>query len=133
MNKVVFFAILALSINAVAQNNQLISRPLGNFRGRMELKEKKPTDRNLGQPFNHQASNPSTLIPLYDSIFKWQWDSLSNGWKIYSKTVNMVYDDYHNLTSGITQHWNGNVWVNSEKNSYSFDAHNNEITKLIRS
>ena len=132
MKKTLFLTILALSINAFAQNNQPTSRQTENFRGRTELKGRIPSDiqcdRNLGQPFNHQASNPSTLIPIYDSIFKWYLDTLSNRWKIYSKTVHMVYDTHHNLTNALNQSWNGSEWVNATQFTYTYDASKNRTS-----
>ena len=63
MKKTLFLAILALSINAFAQNNLPISNSAKNFRGKTEPSGRKTSDilseSNFGQGFNHQISNPS--------------------------------------------------------------------------
>ena len=52
---------------------------------------------------NHQPSLPSynkmnvalypfSLIALYDSIYNWEWDTLSNDWSFNVKIINIVYN-----------------------------------------
>src|ERR1039457_2988140 len=132
MKKTLFLAILALSINAFAQNNLPISNSAKNFRGKTEPSGRKTSDilseSNFGQGFNHQISNPSSLIPINDSIYGWQWDTINVGWKIYYKEINIVYDTHHNLTSALSQTWNGSAWVNQSQTIFTYDANNNRTS-----
>ena len=71
-----------------------------------------------------------SLIPIYDSVYNWRWDTLSTGWKIYSKIRDIVYDAKYNVTSYIEQYWIGTAWVNSSKRIYTYDANHNQTSFL---
>ena len=137
MKKILLFAILALSINAFAQSKHPSSNSLENVRGRMELEGKTTfsthSDRNLGQAFKHQTPNQDSLIKIFDSIYMWQWDTLNIGWRIYNKTINMVYNANHKQTSYIVQSWNESAWVNAEEQNLTYDVNNNLTSELIQS
>ena len=72
--------------------------------------------------------NPKSLIQLYDSIYGYRWDTITNGWEnqVNWKMINYVYDANHNLTSYLSQHWSGSAWVNNSLNTFTYDANNFE-------
>jgi len=133
MKKVVLFAILALSINASAQSKHPKLPSVENIQGRMENTGIKTFDihseRNFGQAIKHQTPDQCSLIQLYDSIYEWHWDTLSNGWKINNKYINYVYDAKNNLTSYIEQTWDGSIWMNYHY-IYTYDVNKN-LTSYI--
>jgi len=134
MKKSLLFAIIVLSINASAQSKHPTSPSMETVRGRIEKTGIKTSDiaakMNLGQVFKHKAPNQGSLIQVIDSTFWWQWDTLSTGWKIYSKGIDYLYDSKNNLTSILWQSWNGTTWVNSYKNLCTYDANNNLTSEL---
>jgi hypothetical protein len=74
MKKAGLFAVLALSINAFAQNYQPISNSTANIQGRMEFTGSKTSDihskMNLVQAFRNQTPDQSSLIQIFDSIYQ---------------------------------------------------------------
>ena len=78
------------------------------------------------------AFNPLSLIHLYDSIYFWKWDTLSNGWIFNVKIINFVYDVNNNQTSSLTQLWNGSVWENNFLSTYTYDTNNNQTSSLTQ-
>jgi len=69
------------------------------------------------------------LYTLYDSIYNWNWDTLSNNWNTHadSKQIYFTYDANYNQTGYVTQNWNGTLWVNAYQYSYIYNT-NNSIT-----
>ncbi|MCX6278474.1 MAG: T9SS type A sorting domain-containing protein [Bacteroidetes bacterium] len=137
MNKTLLFAILALSINAFAQNQRSPLNSMGNVLSRMENTERKPfhlsSDTNLWQFIKHQIPDQRTLIQIYDSAFHWQWDTITYRWKIATKTINVVYDSKNNLISYLGQRKSGSVWENSLQYFASYNAWNNPATQIYKS
>ncbi|MFA4853586.1 MAG: T9SS type A sorting domain-containing protein [Bacteroidales bacterium] len=144
MKKTLLFVILALSINAYAQNKRptsnkqhQTSNSMENVQGKMEVGGWKTSgiysEKNAGQAIKHQT--PKQLIQLYDSIYQWQWDTLSIGWAInpYYKYINIVYDANNNQTSELGQSWNGSAWVNDYQCTFTYDANNNMTSGLRQS
>ena len=76
--------------------------------------------------------NPKSLIQLYDSIYGYRWDTITNGWEnqVNWKMINYVYDANHNLTSYLSQHWSGSAWVNNSLYTFTYDANNNQTSYL---
>ncbi|MEI7724476.1 MAG: T9SS type A sorting domain-containing protein [Bacteroidota bacterium] len=102
----------------------------------------KPSASGMQRPSNNTVNNPRhtikdsslhTMIQVNDSVYKWQWDPLSHGWAISSKIIEMVYDPGKNLTSDITQKWNGLIWENLAKYTATYDASNNLTSELNQS
>jgi hypothetical protein len=118
MKKTLLFAVVALSINAFAQNN----RPTSGIN----------SDRIPGQTLKSQTPNQGSLIQIFDSVYLWKLDSLNNGWNIYLRTIKMAYDINNNLTSCITQSSNGSAWINYYHYTYTYDAHHNQTSKLYQ-
>ena len=130
MKKTLLIAILALSINALAQSKHPTSRLNENVQDRMHNKGMKISNLNsemiLGKTVKSRPNSPQDLIQIYDSIYYWAWDTINMGWIIDAKTINMVYDAKNNMTSNLGQYWDGSVWVNSHQYTYTYDAKNNQ-------
>jgi len=141
MKKALLFAILALSINAFAQikrptpdTQYRLSDSKENFKRRMEdggwKTSGRYSGRSLGQAIKYQTLKQLSLIPIIDSAYRWEWDTISIGWKIKSKFINIVYDAYNNLISYTGQSWNGSIWENSLQSTSTYDASNNQTSEL---
>ena len=134
IKKALLITLLGLSINALAQIGSQTFRSNENVRSRMELKGMTAinihSEKNFGEAINHKTLEQPSLIKLFDSIYWWQWNTFSIGWKMWLKDFNYVYDAHNNLTSLIDQEWNGSVWVNSYKTNCTYDARNNKTNEL---
>jgi len=84
------------------------------------------TSQNI---IKHHPYQQHSLIQIYDSLYYWRWDTITIGWKISSKAIDMVYDGNNNLISNITQQFNSISWVNSYKYTNIYDASNNLINE----
>ncbi len=141
MKKAILFAILALSINAFAQINQSTKYlqfpkldPLGKIRVT-------PADMLLNKTFNfsdklsaigfkNKLKELNASFHINDSIYNWQWDTISYAWKVAFKTIKIVYNVGNNLTSNLMQDWNGSTWENNNQHAYTYDANNNRTSEL---
>lgn len=134
MKKALLFAILAISLNVLAQSKHLKSNLLENIRVRMENTGREISNRfseiNFGRPNNHQRFEQGDFIQIYDSVYWWRWDTLIMGWKKFNKEIQMVYDTHYNLTDVTHQRWTGSEWENSFYNGYTYDSSNNQISEL---
>ena len=143
MKKTVLFAILALSINAFAQSKRPTSKmqhgtlySMENIQSRMENGGRNTSgifsEKNLGQAIKHQIAKHLTPTQIYDSIYYWQWDTITNGWAInpYEKIINIVFDANNNLSSYIGQSWNGSVWENSYQYTFTYNANNYQTSYI---
>ena len=141
MKTLLLSAILAFSINAFAQTNTTdyyfqhqksnSSVYLVDKMNRGDLQTSNSYSEIIaGKITQHQKHQPSSLIQIYDSIYYWQWDTISMGWIIDSKTISIVYDVNHNLISEIIQSWDGSAWGNFYKFTFTYDANNNQISYL---
>ena len=133
MKKALLFAILALSINAFAQSNHPTFRSNENVRDGMHntamVISNPNSEMNLGKIIKLQPLIPQDLIQIFDSVYQWQWDTISVGWIIGYKIINIVYDGKHNMTSYIVQSWIGSTWDNFSKYIYTYNANNYEISE----
>lgn len=136
MKKTLLFAILALSINALAQSKHPTFWSNENVQDRMHNSGMKisnlHSEMNLGKIIKPQPLKPQDLIQIVDSVYQWQWDTISVGWIIGYKIINIVYDAKHNMTSSTGQSWNGSAWENSDKSTSTYDANNNETSNLYQ-
>lgn len=143
MKKLLLFAIMALSINAFAQNKTTdfyfqhhYSISTEYLLGKIHRTECKTSnshsEMNPGQDIKHQTPQLPSLIQIYDSIYDWQWDNLNLEWKIKSRSINIIYDANNNLTEGIWQDWGGNTWQNSSKYTNTYDVNNNLTSELYQ-
>jgi Secretion system C-terminal sorting domain len=90
-------------------------------------------ENNSSEPIIHRTPQQRLLIQIYDSIYDWGLDTLTNGWKFNTKYTDMVYDANNNLTSETYQIWNGSAWENNEKYTYTYDTNNNRTSELDQS
>ncbi len=86
----------------------------------------------LFQKNNTLLNQSRTLIPLYDSIYNWTWDTATTGWKLVDKHINIIYNTNHKMISFMVQSWNGTGWINTEKGVFSFDAGNNQTNSIYQ-
>ncbi len=131
-------------INAFAQNKQpmlKIHHPSLNskedIQGMLEDKALKEFHllNSKSQPIQvitQQTLQPLSLIPIIDSIYLWQLDSISMLWVFKSKLTNIIYNDNHYVTSLIEQTFNGSAWINLNQHTYTYDANNRMISELIQ-
>jgi hypothetical protein len=136
MKKALLFTILALSINAFPQSNHPTFRSNENVQDKMHNEAMKifklNSEMNLEKTIKPQPLKPQDLIQIIDSIYQWQWDTISAGWTIDTKTINIVYDAKHNMTSNMAQTWSGSGWVNYFKNTNTYDTSNNLTSTLYQ-
>jgi hypothetical protein len=100
---------------------------------------------------------PSSIINLKDSSYHFVWNASTNDWwpterEVYGYNVfnkenssnsaflsgnywqqshritNYIFDSNNNLLSQIYENWNGSIWVNGAKKSYTYDAFDNNLT-----
>jgi len=107
-----------------------------------EALQKANNQQELLSSFNKQTSfispikktipelKTKSLIQINDSIYYWQWDTISIGWVIYYKDINIVYDAHNNITSELRKFWNGSAWDNPMLRTYTYDANNNQTSDL---
>jgi hypothetical protein len=67
------------------------------------------------------AGEPFDLIQQNDSIYLWKWDTLTGGWLVNSKYVDIKYDADHFLISQTQLSWNGTEWANDRQYIYTYD------------
>jgi len=89
-------------------------------------------EKYLGQAIKHQIPNQDSLIQIFDSIYYWQWDTISVGWKIINKEIDIVYDAHNNLTSSIEESWNDSIWVNSSIAISTYDGNHNMTSYTLQ-
>ena len=160
MKKTLVLAILVVSVTAYSQTIHHRPKSMEGIHFRMELQVLEGTDFksvwNFEQSVHQQSQNQRDLIHITDSNYHWLWDTLTAGWRLNGRLINMVYDDHYNLLSFtgqvrssdtewrnfyhrintydarnnlvniIFQYWNGNSWVNSIQNTFTIDANNNQ-------
>ena len=84
MKKALLYAVLALSLNVFAQNPQHGLESIGNERDRTGPAQIKTHGIQSLVDFTeaggNQAYDPGTLIPILDSSYGWQWDTIAPGW-----------------------------------------------------
>jgi hypothetical protein len=173
MKNALLFAILLLSVTAFAQdkkqNNRLQHMVLYSTEN-FQQNIKHEGMESKGLYFKMKLGNPSeqqtpgkrlsdSMIPIFDSVYQWSWDTLSIGWTpgykfiniVYnannnitgyimqirngntwenSEKVNLTYNENNSITLELYQEWNGSTWVNYGKDTYTYDTHNNETSYL---
>jgi len=141
MKKTLLFAIIALSINAFAQNKQQTSQ-MHQFsfnsmeKGRLNMlkHEMNPSDKisekNFDKILNYQKAQLLESNPIWDSVYYWNWDTTTVGWKLEGRTISIVYDENNNPLSTIGQALDGSMWVDVYKIEQTYDANSN-MTSLL--
>jgi len=141
MKKTLFFAIIAITVNAFAQINQLNA----GIKQQIVFAPKN-IDFNInryGLVSSRIYSNLSAKIDSkyddfvqqsikekYDSIYTYVWDSLINRWKIDTREMNICYDANNNWIGGFIEKWDGSVWVNSIQYLSTYNTYNNLTNDL---
>jgi hypothetical protein len=112
MRKILLLAIIALSMNAVAQYKQFTNSKLFPVFNSQENLRLKSTESRLKAPAkNMEASSKQASMlkapalakynQLIDSTYRFNWDTFNNKWSSCSyKTINK-YDLNNNMTSSI--------------------------------
>jgi hypothetical protein len=136
MKKLFCILVFVFPFVAFAQNQQPAANSMESVRNMMGITKRTTTgihhEKYSGQFFKPQTPNKGSLIQIFDSVYLWQLDTSNNEWNIYLRTIKMAYDAHNNLTSCITQSWNGSAWVNYYQYTYTYDANNNQIGKLYQ-
>jgi hypothetical protein len=139
MKKVLLFAILALSINAFAQSNQPALHPKrstlnskGNADVRMMDVLSKKSGMNLFQSIQFPMETELSLFQKMDSVYTWNWDPISTGWKLKSKTTQITYNTSNYVISFIEQTLDGSEWVDTLQYAYTYNAHNDVLTLTVQ-
>lgn len=143
MKPILLLTILALSINAFAQSNQLpfnLDRPSSSSQEIIHYNTGNTERQTNGinseiisrQTIKHPSFEQKSLIQLFDSTYFWLWNIPNNGWKFKHKFIDIIYDVNNNMTSELRQEWNGSVWENNLKYTYTYDGNNNQTSELIQ-
>ncbi|MCX6269478.1 MAG: T9SS type A sorting domain-containing protein [Bacteroidetes bacterium] len=144
MKKLLLLAILALSISVFAQSKRPDNHIQPPSRHSLHDNQRINEDHGLKltgvcskmnplQPISHQTPDPRELVQIWDSIYNFQWDTLTNGWQPEYKYADLVYNTNNYLTSYLGLFWNGNAWVNASKASYTYNEYNLETSFLSQS
>jgi len=142
MKKTLLFAILAFSINAFAQHqpsDPLLSYLSANSKhnsGHQQSNLQHPSviysPSNPNQGMNHSSRDLFGLEQRFDSIYMWQWDSLSLAWQVQSKFIDILYDANNYPTSFTGQLWNVSSWDNYLQLYFTYDANGNQTLAGFR-
>jgi len=73
----------------------------------------------------------SDTIYVTISILDEQWDTLMSGW-VNSEKDTYTYDAKGNKTEKLTHYWNGIEWVLSWKSTYTYDVNGNGTEELFK-
>ncbi len=68
-------------------------------------------------------------MSLLDSTYSWSWDSLSGSWTPIEKSI-YGYDASYHQTIETNQIMNSITWINHYQFVYTYDANNNQLTRL---
>jgi hypothetical protein len=66
-----------------------------------------------------------TNYAINDSIYFWRWDTLSIGWKLSGRTINLLYNSNGDLLYQLSQGWADSIWVNSSQFIATWDNNYN--------
>ncbi|MDP1622816.1 MAG: T9SS type A sorting domain-containing protein [Bacteroidales bacterium] len=134
---ILFCAITAFTLTSFGQNKQFLpdrahspSNSLDNIQRHRDGKQKTPGtsfDEYFRLDANQSDHGQSLVIQIVDSIYTWQWDTISNAWINDTRAIDMVHDLNNNTVSYIVQHWSISVWENSVKYIFAYDSSNNRI------
>ena len=142
MKKILLFAIIAFSVNAFAQNKRT-SSTLHSATSNPTQQVHSTLDPGLSKMSKsiHQNKSDNTIerqpittpyfIPLIDSIYYWKWDTINVAWALTKKTIKH-YNANEKLDSEITKKREGNIWVNSSLNTYTYGSNNMQTNWLVQ-
>ncbi|MCX6269479.1 MAG: T9SS type A sorting domain-containing protein [Bacteroidetes bacterium] len=141
MKRILLFAIFALSIGAIAQNKRPdIQTPPPSRYSQHDVQGIQEDDGLITTGFCSEPNsslfadnltfNERELMQIIDSMYRWRWDTLGNGWQLGNKYIDLVYNAKNYLTSYIGQTWNGSAWRNVSKALITYDAYNNQTSNI---
>lgn len=142
MKKALLFVLLAFALDVSGQNQRTAFIPrrsascspekLRGMFNSMNGLNTRLCGMDLGKTGLLRMAGSRSLKQVYDSIYEWQWDTLSAGWLFSYKYTSLVYDEHSNLTSFILLQKSGSVWPNSRKYTYTYDANGNQTSTLTQ-
>lgn len=74
-----------------------------------------------------------SLIPLYDSIETYSYNTENNTWFLYSKTKDLVYNDKGNILSQTKYKKINGAWRGVERYTFTYDGESRQLTSLAES
>ena len=135
MKKIITILGIAFCLNMNAQNNRFLPKEGAHRNHGLQQKQgllHSPKTNNARLATTGNSTQAQTFIAIYDSIYNWNWDTLTLAWKISGKNINFVYDAHLNMTGYLNLMWNGSSWVNSTQYSYAYDASNNQTNYIVQ-
>jgi hypothetical protein len=139
MKKILLFLFLHISLTIFAQNDRK-EMPYHSFDPLENLKSSTTQEclysgsenKNYSlKNFELQVTKHDSLIQVYDSIYNWKWDTISNNWIFNSRNINYLYDANSHLNSYLTQKWEENKWVNDSRYNATIDPNGNLSCGII--
>ncbi len=67
-------------------------------------------------------------IQVIDSIYIWDWDSVTQAWFIDYRIIDIIYSSGFLPEHYIAQYYDGNTWTNDYRYTLAYDA-NNQMTR----
>lgn len=88
---------------------------------------------SVHKPTVHAPYNLTPYVPIYDSIYYWDWSTTTKNWftQANGKTVHITYDAKNNMTSEVYKNWSNSIWTSVDSTLYTSDANNNETSKIF--
>ena len=133
MRKILLLAIVALSLNALAQTPQIskikLSKQIESFKQSI-----------LTLPVQRKTQKISPPKQLIDSTYSYSWDKNINNWSSTIKTDRkfvFLYDTKGNKISSVNK-WSyyntviSTLFIGIDEINYSYDANNNLISEIIK-
>jgi hypothetical protein len=133
MRKILLLAIIALSVNAIAQNPQISRIKI--------LKQIETFKKNaLTVPIQRTTQKISSPKQLVDSSYSYRWDKNMNSWSLtvnYDGKWKYQYDVKGNKTSSIRKYFEYSTFMNRVYNyvdeiNYSYDDNNNLTSEIVK-
>jgi len=133
-SQILFVAIICFSNYIFAQSN-FFDANFNNLIGKnssilFQEQKWKPNNAYKQDKTSHHLEKSIPTIVLYDSMYVWNWDIVSNGWKTASRQINIISDTNNNYLSTLMQKWSGLIWVNDFQYFFVFDNNNNLLSRL---
>ena len=102
---IVVLCLLTISTNVMAQSKQ---PHIGGEQNTSQFKGMEEFNKNDADQNSIYKGTQGNVIELYDSIYYWSWDTLTNAYNVipYRKIIDFVYDTNNRTWSYIFQNWN---------------------------
>jgi len=134
---VLFVTLINTDLDCVAQHHQgacTPARPLSSLVRDLKFAAsgiQHPARPGSGLGFPQTYSRQQSLIPLYDTVYFWSWDTTLIGWQADAdrRVVNFLYDANNNQISYTQQTKSGLQWTNYQKEDMTYDLSNNLLSQ----